>query len=58
MTKLLTKDDSVELTVMDVVVLPELEALALPISGIVHPVAGPVPFGQISRSDFGMILTS
>jgi hypothetical protein len=46
--KVFTNDDSVELTEILVVVLPVLEALALPISGIVQPVAGPVPFGQIS----------
>ena len=56
--KLLTNDDSVDVTVIDVVVLPELEALALPISGIVHPVAVPVPLGHISASVFGMIFTS
>jgi hypothetical protein len=58
LTKLLTNDDSVEVTVIDVVVLPVLEALALPISGIVQPVVAPVPLGHISASVFGMIFTS
>ena len=51
----LTKEDSVELTVIEVVVLPVDEALAVPIWGIEQMAVGS---GQSSASVFGVILTS
>jgi hypothetical protein len=51
----LTNDDSEDVTVIEVLVDPNDEAFAFPISGILQSVA---PAGQISSSVFGVILTS
>jgi hypothetical protein len=56
--KLLTKDVSVELTVMEVLVVPVALPLAVPSSGSLHAAPESAAAEQISASDFGMILTS
>ncbi len=55
---MLTKDDSVEFTVIDVLVVPTEEALAFPISGIAHVAPDVDAAAQISASVLGMIFTS
>ena len=56
--KLLTKDDSVEFTVTDVLVDPVELPLAVPSSGKVQVAPVNDDAAQISASDFGMIFTS
>lgn len=56
--KLLTNDDSVELTVTDVLVEPVELPLAVPSSGRLHAAPESDAAEQISASDLGIILTS
>ena len=56
--KLLTNDDSVELTVTEVLVVPVELPLAVPSSGRVHFAPEREAAEQISASDLGMIFTS
>lgn len=56
--KLLTNEDSVELTVTEVLVVPVELPLAVPSSGRVHFAPEREAAEQISASDLGMIFTS
>jgi hypothetical protein len=57
-TKLLTNDESVDVTEIEVLVLPVELPLAVPTSGMLQVALEEEAAEQISASDFGIIFTS